>query len=354
MTNHPDDSVLSRTNIEHVIRDIAQLSGPEESANNVAERVLEATCTKSRFVPTPGGRSRVHMFIALVSSTLALSAVVLLAPDFFTGSVAFGQVQQRLKSTQSLQYVEYRTEAAARRELAEAEQLIEMMPRQVDAMKENGDMAEAEQLQEFIVRLKSFIQELEKKIDNGEPVVRRRVWIQGRYLHRAEESVMGSRMVSISNAQTGESVTLDPDRKRCTLLKTQTVLNMKSGEKTVTPLGPNPAQNFYAAMTKIPPGEVTAIGEKQLSGRQAIGFRQTEDGDDSVIRRTYWIDKQTKLPVQIRAEVEVDGVVVSGAIVRDMVFNKKIDPQMFSTTPPEGYSIREGGIMGLDSDTPAH
>lgn len=347
MTHSPDDSALSRTNLEDAIVDVASMSAPEENVRNVAQRVLDQTSAKSIAVPPTGGFSR-RLLVAAGSSVLALTAVVLFTTDFVAPNVAFAQVQQQLEATQSLRYVEYLTDAGARRLLAEAENLLEMSAFEVQAMTERGQQMDAEQTQKRLSQVRNYIAEVKEKMKNGEPIEERRVWIQGRYLHRDEQSVMGIPLVHITNAETGESVSLDSDRKTCTLLKTQTVLNMKSGKTTVTSLGPNPARNFYAAMTQIPPGEVTKIGQKQIDGQKAMGFQQTEDLHDGIVTRTYWIDQQTRLPIRLDAVVTQDGVAIRGTTVRDMVFNQKLAPELFSTTPPAGYTVHEGTIMGLE------
>jgi len=352
MTNRFDRTVLSDANIEEVIMNVAKISAPRESANRVAQQALERTNGGPASSPPSSGRSK-HIFVGVTTSALVLVAIVLLSTDFFAGKVAFAQVQQNLESTQSLQYVEYLTEVGAQRELEEAEKQLEMFQHHVKAMAKHSKEVDSELIEKETTRIRDYVRKLKAKIESGESIEQRRVWIQGRYLHRAEQSGMGSTAILITNARTGESVSLDPDRKSCTLMKTQTVLNIKSGEKTVTPIGPNPASNFYTAMTQIPPGTVMEVGEKQLDGKEATGFRQTEDLGDSVVTRTYWIDKTTKLPIRLEAIVRKDGVAIGGTTICDMLFNQKVDQQMFSTNPPEGYSVREGGFMGLELGTSA-
>lgn len=332
--------------------DVADINAPQESAHRVARGTLKATAPQSKSARRAVSRSR-RTLVAVGAAVLVTCVVVLFALNFPSGNVAFAQVQQQLESTQSLSYVEYLNEAGAKAKLREAENLLEMMTIEVEAMKEQGKDFDSEQADQHMEKMRKYIPELKSKIENGDPVVERRVWIQGRFLHRTEHPGMGVSAVSITNAKTGESVTLDRERKSCTVLKTQTVLNMQTGEKKVTDLGPNPAANFYAAMTRIPPGAVTRVGQKIIDGKQVVGFQQTEDLHDYVVKRTYWIDKQTELPVRLEADVQRDGVVIRGSTIRDMVFDQKIDMAMFSTTPPKGYTVREGGLMGLDPGTPA-
>ncbi|MFK7817384.1 MAG: hypothetical protein AB8G99_01590 [Planctomycetaceae bacterium] len=343
---------LSPEDIEETIMNVANLNAPQESADRVTKRVLKTTTNQSSSLPTTAGPSR-RTFVAVATAMLAICVVVLFVLNVPSGSVAFAQVQRQFASTKSLQYVEYLNEAGAEAKLKEMENLLEMTTLEANAMKEQGREFVSEQVDQQMENLREYIQELKEKIQNGDPIVARRVWIQGRFLHRSEQSGMGSTFIAITNAQTGESVTLDPERKSCTLLKTQTVLNMQTGQTTVTDLGPNPAENFYAAMTQIPPGEMTNVGEKKIAGQQAVGFQQTEDLRDCVIVRTYWIDKATELPIQIDADVKLDGTVIRGGTVRNMVFNQEIDASLFSTVPPKGYTVREGSIMGLDPGTPA-
>lgn len=206
------------------------------------------------------------------------------------------------------------------------------------------------QFDEAIAQIQAHIDDMDAQLKAGKPIVLRRVWIQGRYLKRDEQNPYGQKCVSISNAKTGENVSIDTAEKIFTVLETQTVLGMKSGEKSVTPITPTPSADFYASIASVPAENVRELPGKVLRGQEVVGFEQIDEGNErkATIVRTYWIDKVTKLPVQLEAIATMDGKVVGGSTISDFVFDQPIDPELFSMTPPEGYTVRKGGFMSLD------
>lgn len=216
------------------------------------------------------------------------------------------------------------------------------------AGKTESDAELKKKYEEFSTRIKDYANDLETRLNQALPIESKRVWIQGRYLERVEQSPYGSKMISISNAETGESVTLDVSNKLCTLMKTQTSIGMKSGEKTVTQLKPRPDADFYSSIAAIPSTGLRELPGKLINGKQTVGFEQVEQSTDTTFIHTYWIDKETRLPVQIDAVIKQGDTVVGGATRLHFVFDQPLDATMFSTIPPEGYTVREGGFLSLD------
>ena len=335
--------------------DVASINVPQESADRVARYVLAHTNRSAALLIRPGVFVRHRRMIAVTVLTATVVVIGVLASSTPFSRVAFAQVQQHVEKTRSVQYVEYMHEAEVKRQIEQAGRMLKLTNIEHEANVQPGNPIDREllkkQFRERTAKVEKYFQEISAKLEKGEPVELRRVWIQGRHRHRAEQSSFGAKSIHITNAETGESVSLDPDRKSCILMKTQTVLNMKSGEKTETRLRPNPARDFYAQMTQVPSENVKNLGEKTIDEKTAVGFQEIVPMADVLVTKTWWIDKETKLPVRVEAVAKHNGVIVGGSTMADIRFDQEIDPELFSTAPPEGYSVSQGGFLSIDNGT---
>ena len=185
-----------------------------------------------------------------------------------------------------------------------------------------------------------------------------RVMILGRYLKRTEvlsvtpgdELEDGrewghplSGFISIRDAENGKNITLNPERKSYQV-HNQIYAILEDGSLKTEKIKPHPEVDFYEQMRRVPTEMVTTVPELTIGGRKVIGFRverktERERGTDTLIR-TYWVDPETKLPVQIEAvSLSTDPFHGQQEIVwKDIVFDAPLDKALFSTNPPEGYS----------------
>jgi hypothetical protein len=89
---------------------------------------------------------------------------------------------------------------------------------------------------------------------------------------------------------------------------------------------------------------VRDLGTKQIEGREAHGYIVAFDGAApfrNVDQVEVWIDPETDLPLEFsyRSDWEQDGRQVPDEIrVTDCRWNIPIDPKLFYTAPPEGYT----------------
>ena len=75
------------------------------------------------------------------------------------------------------------------------------------------------------------------------------------------------------------------------------------------------------------------IGESKVDGRLCSDFEVQSEGMTFIVS----IDKQTKLPVQMKSVAGELGDIVS--VIDQFVFDKPLDPKLFSLTAPEGYQL---------------
>lgn len=85
------------------------------------------------------------------------------------------------------------------------------------------------------------------------------------------------------------------------------------------------------------------LGEKEIKGRRAVGYRLTIGGD--VL--TLWGDPNTGLPILV--EMTYAHGRGGKRTMTDFEFNMDLDESLFSTDPPAGYTVRS---MQLDASPP--
>ena len=94
-----------------------------------------------------------------------------------------------------------------------------------------------------------------------------------------------------------------------------------------------------------------SLPEKDIGGISVIGFEQSVlSGSQHTadIVRTYWINKATRLLVRIEAVVLIEGKVLGGTYCTDFVFDEVFEPELFDMSPPEEYTVTEGGIISIE------
>ena len=327
--------------LDEIIMQIASLNASEESVHRVTTSLVDQA------IPIAEERRRSRQ--QFIERTIAIACIILVGiaapiflPTLTAGSAnTFAAMQQHVQETQSVQYYEVIGETGIRLELNRLASMLEMIHIEMKAVGETEEPP-------HVVRMRKRIKHLEESLDKKTRVVVRRVAISGRYLQRTERWGEGTNSRHISNAETGVNITLYPFEKRCVVMKTQTVLNMKSGEKRTDPIKPAPERNLYAQIREIPEEEVIRVGPESIDGVFAQGYRQTTLKDGFEFVRTFWADRQTQLPVRIDAVVKRDGEIIGESSLTNFVFDQKLDPALFDTKPPKGYSVSEGGFMSLD------
>jgi outer membrane lipoprotein-sorting protein len=81
------------------------------------------------------------------------------------------------------------------------------------------------------------------------------------------------------------------------------------------------------------------LGNKMIDGCKAVGFRRhSEAGQQDM---TVWADPQTARPIQIELEERLPGGrATSRTIMSNFRYDVELDPSLFSTEPPAGYTVQ--------------
>lgn len=152
-----------------------------------------------------------------------------------------------------------------------------------------------------------------------------------------QDMVMGSRIrrtmegiedISIIDLETSRILTLDPKEKEATYI------DLKGLPKI-----PNYLENLRNVITMLeeePQFVVEELGEKEIDGTRAVGFR----GVHPKVEVTIWADAETALPIRIEQQ-EGQLLVIS----KDFQFDVEMDESLFSMEVPEGYTQKQ---MELD------
>jgi hypothetical protein len=264
----------------------------------------------------------------------------------FASNLAFAEVQSQVARSRSVQYVEFVSVEEAKREL----EPIKLRLRETAARMETASGDFKEQLQSMHVQLQRQIEDKRRQIEKGERIEKRRVQIVGRYKQRTEMSTAFGKQIQITDMESGRNISLETEKKRCIIHKTQTILNLKSGEKTTHDISPDRTVDFYARITNLPANATTRLGEIVVKGKTLVGFQSVEQVGSARWTRTYWVDPQTKMPNRIDVEWRNQNGAVTSVTADDFVFDAELDPALFKTEPPDGYTVIEGGFVSVEDE----
>ncbi len=152
--------------------------------------------------------------------------------------------------------------------------------------------------------------------------------------------------VAINDWANGRLVWLNTERKVYSLAKTILSMSIDDGTISESEVRPAPEADFYNRIREFPADKAERLPERELAGKRVVGLRTIEK--NSRVRgvdtwtRTYWIDVKTNLPVEIETTVESTDPRhgQSRWILSDIVFDEPLDESLFSTDPPDGYTVR--------------
>ena len=153
-----------------------------------------------------------------------------------------------------------------------------------------------------------------------------------------------SKRVEILDGRQRKQLVLAPAVKVATLFDLSNGPNDKTRKKDdrgsasprSDPGEPGPVSLFRALLLDTvhkPNTQRESLGEKEIDGRQVVGFRLS--GHGNVV--SVWGDPKTRLPVRI--EVTMALVPSYKAIASDFEFNVPVDESLFSVDPPAGYKV---------------
>lgn len=105
-----------------------------------------------------------------------------------------------------------------------------------------------------------------------------------------------------------------------------------------------PPINPYEQLKNLPADtSARPLPGKQIDGKEVLGYAVKLYGQEF----TVWADARTRLPVQLESQEKNDKGQIVRLIIDRFVFDKEIDPKLFSLEPPPGFTLREEGTDHL-------
>ena len=150
--------------------------------------------------------------------------------------------------------------------------------------------------------------------------------VMGSRIRRTFSNMDSVSIIDLKDLETIRVLTLDPKKKKAVYvdvkgLPPQKILSYLDALRTmITDLQDSPA--FV----------IEELGEKEINGRTAIGFRARHPKVDMTI----WADLQTAMPIRIvqkQPQLQI--------IMTDFQFNVEMDESLFSMEVPQGYTMQE-------------
>jgi outer membrane lipoprotein-sorting protein len=139
------------------------------------------------------------------------------------------------------------------------------------------------------------------------------------------------KMVNIRDGGQGKSLWLYPAEKRATLSNNTNKPNNKNLN------GRDPVARYRSLLLDArdkPDVKRESLGEKDIDGRHAIGFRISRPG----MVMCLWGDPKTGLPVRVETTSALWPNIKT--IMSDFEFNLDMDESLFSLEPPAGYEVK--------------
>ena len=150
------------------------------------------------------------------------------------------------------------------------------------------------------------------------------VTVQVMWLKPGRTRMIFPNLIAISGQEEMVTLMLQPAQKKAVVHK----LTGAGG-------GGRPQQDFFAELRDVHAEAEEVLGEKQIDGQTAMGFRaKNRKGWDI----TLWVNPKTDLPVRVEME---NGPFrgIGKMVLSEFAFDVELDESLFSLTPPPGYTV---------------
>jgi outer membrane lipoprotein-sorting protein len=296
---------MNRKSLPRILKELAGVDPDAAATDRALDRARSA-------LPNPPQLSlraqimRPRNLGAIAAGIALIILISQLLPASGGGNFAFGQVQEQVSKTKSVQYTETRT----------------------DRMKDS----------------KAEVETQSKVAISGPAIERRDVTTEEKNVPEGTLSLSGSsgHYISIRDAVTGKMISLFPEKKGYVRPREKMSVQDDGSIKTET-IKATPKVDFYARIQEIPADPVKRLPEQIVDGKTVVGFvyeenRNSQGGEDKFTRRI-WVDPKTKLPLRIEVAFRSTNptMVDSDWVMKDFVFDAPLDQKLFSFDPPAGY-----------------
>jgi outer membrane lipoprotein-sorting protein len=144
-------------------------------------------------------------------------------------------------------------------------------------------------------------------------------------------------LIAIIDYDTSRILQLIPGQKTAIFIELKDIPEEEKPENVLEEM-----RNIITELENNPDVSVQSLGEKEIDGRTATGFRAT-DSDGEV---TVWADTETSLPIRIEQTWGQMQFVCT-----DFQFDIELNESLFSMEIPEGYSEPAQGELSIEGTT---
>lgn len=249
--------------------------------------------TKNRDISQSSFKWRAIMSLKIAAGILVLAGTVTLTswliPSSAGPSIAFADVQERLKQVHSVTYTESMTVPGKK-----------------------------------------------------EPEMSQRIMIFGSHLKRAErrdERADGLDTIEITDMKQGITLMLIPKLKQASINEFDVSTD---AAKTFS---------FYERISKMAAEAGQQLPDREINGKQALVFYLEEKHGTRTFERTFCVDPKTRLPVRVEVKIRSTekSMQPTDWVLEKFVFDGKLDKSLFDTTPPDDYTVDRKKQKGIRS-----
>jgi outer membrane lipoprotein-sorting protein len=148
------------------------------------------------------------------------------------------------------------------------------------------------------------------------------------------ETVPASGALVVSDTVAAKKLVLDPSTKTAFLLEGNLPGESRPGQ-------PDLAASEVAGLRQLGQKKGEPVGEKEVGGVKAIGFRVVESPG---FERVVWADPRTRLPVEIDISGPYGDKMFHGTI-QDIQLDPELDDALFNFEPPKGYAVQKQALV---------
>jgi outer membrane lipoprotein-sorting protein len=145
-------------------------------------------------------------------------------------------------------------------------------------------------------------------------------------------------LVNVSDLSKGQIMTVMPAEKKVMFMNLKGAPGSKMTQNNFDRL-----RELLAESRDARAGQYEKLGEKEIDGKKAIGFRL----DSPAATVTLWGDPSTGNPVRI--ENVWSGIPRTEVVMTDFEINVDLKESLFDLTPPEGYKVQSLDVDASES-----
>jgi outer membrane lipoprotein-sorting protein len=144
---------------------------------------------------------------------------------------------------------------------------------------------------------------------------------------RIRRTIEGINQAVIIDLETSKILTLEENTKTATYIDLKNLPPIKNYLELL--------RNVISKLENTPGFEVKRLGEKNIDGKEAVGFMAT----CPVLELTIWADRETANPIRIEQKENNLNV-----ICKNFQFDLEMDDSLFSMDVPDGYKLQQMNI----------